>query len=98
MDIYVREISIGFGVKNAAALTVHVGGTAEIGLRYKTHDFAEDRRRNAVAEREAVEAGLVRRAQVGPPGGEDDVVVATDDLMRQLIALFGTKITASAED
>lgn len=89
---YVKEITVSVTVEEvAAAITVDSGGNADVTFRWPTRTEQE-------AVRMCVANGLVCWATVGPPGGEDSVLVATVALMDQLEPMFAAEISVPGEE
>lgn len=101
MRTYISAVTInaaGDEMETAARLTVDSEGHAEVELRFTPRRHVEWSQRRQQATQACVEAGLVRWATVGPQGGEDSVLVATDALMEQLAPLFAATIEHGEEE
>lgn len=100
MNTYIASVNIyvsgGTNAHEACTITVDSGGSANVNLRYPTLQSLASARRTQ-ATKKCIAAGLVTWATVGPPGGEDSVLVATAALMDQLEPTFALTISGEEE-
>lgn len=93
MNAYISRVVINVSaddVLTASTITVDYSGNADLQLRFPPPNGIRARELKAIALQEVgVDgAGMVRWATVGPEGGEDTVLVATDRLMEQVKPAF----------